>query len=96
MNFTPQNQDNKVNFHTLKGIDGYQTSYPGAFDGLNDADLRIVISSIHSNVLEGWEPTYADVQDSVDSWLRMRHGQSTAREEVDLILKKHGIERLPS
>lgn len=58
-----------VDFDTLKGIDGYRAAFPTVFEDLDDADATRVIKSVHSGVLDGWEPSASDVQEMADAIL---------------------------
>lgn len=58
-----------VDFNTLKGVDGYRAAFPSVFDGMNDADAKRVVASVHDGVLEGWQPSTTEVQRMADAIL---------------------------
>lgn len=55
-----------TDFTTLTGINGYRAVFPEVFDGMSDIDVEPIIEAAHSSVLEGWEPTVADMQSLAD------------------------------
>lgn len=59
-----------TDFTTLAGIDSYRAAFPGVFAGMDDDSTGAVVEAAHSSVLEGWEPTAADMQGLAD-----RHGR---------------------
>ncbi|MDO5670959.1 MAG: hypothetical protein Q4G50_13295 [Corynebacterium sp.] len=50
-----------INYGELAGLDGYRAAFPNALAGLDDATATEVIAIVHNEVLEGWEPSEADV-----------------------------------
>lgn len=59
-----------VDFTTLKGLAGYREVYPDVFSGMSDTDATRVVEAAHSSVLEGWEPTTAEMRSLAADVLR--------------------------
>lgn len=76
-----------VDFNTLRGIDEYREAFPTVFDGMSDADAKRVVSSVHSSVLSGWEPSTDAVQRTADRILRDGPSSLTS-EEVDALVSQ--------
>jgi cell filamentation protein len=74
-----------VDFNTLKGVDGYRAAFPAIFDGMSDTDAKRIVRATHSSVLEGWEPTTADMQSLAADVLRPGRSSMSAQEIADMV-----------
>lgn len=81
-----------VDFATLKSIAGYREAYPGVFSNMSDTDAKRVAEAAHSSVLEGWEPSTAEMRSLAADVLRPGPSQMSPEEVSAMVDKLTGVD----